>query len=208
MIFVGRERAPFFCYLSFVTCRWQDRCEPQQKETAMSKIDELREKLGEDTKDMKLNLSTVLRGDKLAQNEAWGCALSSAYLLKCRPLVAALLADSAEILSDEERSDAKAAAAIMGMNTVYYRARHMLGKEFYEQQRAGLRMNRMMKPASDKARFEMYSTACAAVAGCEVCLQSHEASLLKEEVSQDKVHEILRVAAVVNGFCVAYDSDQ
>lgn len=173
----------------------------------MSKIDELRDSLGEDTKDMKLNLSTVLRGDKLSQNEAWGCALSAAYQLKCRPLVEALVADSQDILSDEERSDAKAVAAIMGMNTVYYRARHMIGKEFYEQQRAGLRMNRMMKPATDRARFEMYSTACAAVAGCEVCLQSHEASLIKEEISPDKIHEILRVAAVVNGFSIALDSE-
>ena len=111
----------------------------------MSKIDELREKLGEDTKDLKLNLSTILRGDKLAQNEAYGCALCVAYLLKSRLLVEALLADSQEILDDSERSDAKAAAAIMAMNTIYYRSRHMIGKEFYEQQRPGLRMNRMMK---------------------------------------------------------------
>lgn len=174
----------------------------------MSNVDALRETLGEDTKDMKLNLSSVLRGDKLSQNEAWGCALSAAYLLKDSSLVKAILADSADTLDDAERSDAKAAATIMGMNTVYYRSRHMIGKDFYEQQRAGLRMNRMMKPASDRARFEMYSTVCAAIAGCEVCLKSHEASLVKEGVSQDKVHEILRIAAVVNGFSVAYQSEQ
>ena len=174
----------------------------------MSKIDEMRDTLGDDTKDLKLNLSTVLRGDKLSQNEAWGCALCVAYLLKDKQLIDALISDSQEILSDEERSDAKAAASIMAMNTIYYRSRHMIGKEFYEQQRPGLRMNRMMKPASDRIRFELYSTACAAIAGCEVCLQSHEASLLKEEVSQDKVHEVLRVAAVVNGFSVAYATEQ
>ncbi|MEE2642429.1 MAG: carboxymuconolactone decarboxylase family protein [Planctomycetota bacterium] len=174
----------------------------------MSQVDSLREQLGDSTKDMKLNLSTVLRGDKLAQNEAWGCALSAAYFVRHRDLVAALLADSAEILCDGEREDAKAAAAIMGMNTIYYRSRHMIGKEFYEQQRAGLRMNRMMKPESDRVRFELYSMACAALAGCDVCLKSHEESLLKEDVSQEKIHEVLRVAGVINGFAIGLDSEQ
>ena len=50
--------------------------------------------------------------------------------------------------------------------------------------------------------------ACAALAGCDVCLKSHEESLLKEGISQEKIHEVLRVAAVVNGFAVAYDSEE
>lgn len=174
----------------------------------MSEVDQLREKLGDATKDMKLNLSTLLRGDKLAENEAWGCALAAAYFLRHAELVQAFVADSSEILSDAEREDAKAAAAIMGMNTIYYRSRHMIQKDFYEQQRAGLRMNRMMKPATDKGRFELYSMACAALAGCDVCLRSHESSLIKEDFSQEQVHEVLRVAAVVNGFVIAYDSEK
>lgn len=173
----------------------------------MSQIDLLREKLSDTNKDMKLNLSAVLRGDKLSQNEAWGCALCAAYFLRSRELVEALLADSPEVLSDGERDDAKAAASLMAMNTIYYRSRHMLGKEFYEQQRPQLRMNRIMKPASDRARFELYSVACAALAGCDVCLRSHEESLLKENVSQDKIHEVLRVAASVSGFVVALASE-
>jgi alkyl hydroperoxide reductase subunit D len=84
----------------------------------------------------------------------------------------------------------------------------MIGKEFYEQQRAGLRMNRMMKPESDRVRFELYSMACAALAGCDVCLKSHEESLLKEDVSQEKIHEVLRVAGVINGFAIGLDSEQ
>lgn len=174
----------------------------------MIQIDALREKLSEATKDMKLNLSSLLRGDQLTQQEAWGCALTSAYFVRHSQLVTALTADSAEILSDEQREDAKGAAALMGMNTVYYRSRHMIGKEFYEQQRAGLRMNRMMKPASGRVNFELYSMACAALAGCDVCLKSHEESLLKEGISQEKIHEVLRVAAVVNGFTVAFDSEE
>lgn len=174
----------------------------------MSQIDALRDTLSDATKDMKLNLSSLLRGDQLSEADAWGCALTSAYFLRHAELRNALIADSAEILSDAEREDAKAAAAIMGMNTIYYRSRHMIGKEFYEQQRAGLRMNRMMKPASSKEKFELYSMASAALAGCDVCLKSHEESLLKEGVSQEQVHEVLRVAGVVHGFIVAFESEK
>jgi alkyl hydroperoxide reductase subunit D len=174
----------------------------------MSQIDQLRETLSEATKDMKLNLSSLLRGDKLSQNEAWGCALSAAYFVQSRSLVNALINDSTEILSEGEREDAKAAAAIMGMNTIYYRSRHMIGHDFYQQQRAGLRMTRMMKPASDKVRFELYSMTCAALAGCDVCLRSHEESLLQEEVSREKIHEVLRVAGVINGFDIAVEAEK
>ena len=94
------------------------------------------------------------------------------------------------------------------MNTVYYRFRHMIGKDSYQHKPAGLRMNRMMRPATSKALFELCSMACAALAGCEMCLRSHEESLLKEGLSEDQVHESVRIAAVVNGFSVALATPQ
>ncbi len=100
-------------------------------------------------------------------------------------------------------ADAKAAAAIMAMNTVYYRFRHMIGKESYQHRQAALRMSRMIRPATTKALFELCSLACAALAGCEACIKAHEASLLKEGMTEDQVHDSVRIAAVVNGFLTA-----
>jgi len=97
-------------------------------------------------------------------------------------------------------ADAKASAALMAMNTVYYRSKHMIGKDAYNQRQAQLRMTRMGKPATDRSRFELASFACAALAGCEACLKSHEQGLVKEGVSEDQIHDALRIAAVVKGF--------
>ena len=99
--------------------------------------------------------------------------------------------------------DAKAAAAIMGMNTVYYRFRHMIGKESYEQLPARLRMTRMAKPATDKATFELCAMAVAALAGCEMCIRAHEESLMKEGVTAEGVLDCVRIAAVLAGSRVA-----
>jgi alkyl hydroperoxide reductase subunit D len=95
-------------------------------------------------------------------------------------------------------ADAVAAAGLMAMNTVYYRFRHMLGKESYEARSPRLRMGRMAQPATSKADFELMSLACAALAGCEVCIRSHEASLLHLGLGEDACHDTVRIAAVVN----------
>jgi alkyl hydroperoxide reductase subunit D len=63
-------------------------------------------------------------------------------------------------------------------------------------------MDRMNQPATTKADFELMSLGCAALAGCEMCLQSHESSLLQLNVSEDACHDAIRIAAVVNAATV------
>jgi alkyl hydroperoxide reductase subunit D len=64
-------------------------------------------------------------------------------------------------------------------------------------------MSRMAKPAVSKKLFEMCSMACAVLAGCEMCIRAHETSLLHEDVTEDRVNQVVRIAAVVQGFVVA-----
>ncbi|HEU5118569.1 MAG TPA: carboxymuconolactone decarboxylase family protein, partial [Isosphaeraceae bacterium] len=59
------------------------------------------------------------------------------------------------------------------------------------------------RPATNKAQFELNSMACAALAGCEACLKSHEQSLIAEGVTEDQVHESIRIASVIDGFRTA-----
>lgn len=169
----------------------------------MPTLDGLKETLGEETKDLRLNLGTVLGGGALDPAQRHAVALTSAYFLRSNPLADAILDAGREHLPPDAVADAKAAAAIMAMNTVYYRFRHMVGKEGYSQRPAGLRMTRMARPATSKALFELCSIACAALAGCEACIQSHEKSLLQEGVTEEQVHDAVRIAAVVQGFLVA-----
>jgi alkyl hydroperoxide reductase subunit D len=169
----------------------------------MVSLSELKSSLGDDTKDLRLNLDAVLRGSVIDLPTSYAIALCSAIFIKDDDLAQALLAEAVEQLSPEAVSDARAAAAIMGMNTVYYRFRHMIEKPSYGAKPAGLRMNRMVRPATNKTLFELCSMACAALAGCQMCIQSHEASLLKEGQTEDQVHEAVRIASVVNGFSTA-----
>ena len=164
-------------------------------------LDAFRDSLPDDLKDIRLNLSSVLSGENLQPAQALGIGLASARFVRAQPLVAALESDIRAGLGDAAAaviSDAVAAAGLMAMNTVYYRFRHMLGKESYEARPPRLRMSRMVQPATTKADFELMSLACAALAGCELCIKNHEASLVHLGVSEDACHDAVRIAAVIN----------
>jgi lipoyl-dependent peroxiredoxin subunit D len=164
-------------------------------------LDALRDSLPDDLKDIRLNLSSVLSGENLQPSQAFGIALASARFVRAQPLAMALDSDIRAALGDAAGpviSDAVAAAGLMAMNTVYYRFRHMLGKESYEARPPRLRMSRMVQPATTKADFELMSLACAALAGCELCIKNHEASLVNLGVSEDACHDAVRIAAVIN----------
>lgn len=165
-------------------------------------LDALRETLPDDLKDLRLNLSSVFGGEHLSSEQAFGVAIAAARFDRCPQLAGALQADLQAACPDAAAavlSDAVAAAGLMGMNTVYYRFRHMVGKESYSSRPARLRMTRIAQPATDKATFELMSLGCAALAGCEACIQNHEGSLVKLGVSEDACHDAVRIAAVVRG---------
>jgi len=164
-------------------------------------LDAVRDSLSDDFKDTRLNLSSVLGSENLQPAQALGIALAAAAFVKCPPLAGALEADirsGAGAAAGPIVSDAVAAAGLMAMNTVYYRFRHMIGKPSYEARPARLRMSRMAQPATSKLDFELMSLGCAALAGCEICLRTHEASLLHLGASEDACHDAVRIAAVVN----------
>ena len=164
-------------------------------------LDALRDTLPDDLKDIRLNLGSVLTGENLQPAQALGVALAAARFVRCRPLADALESDTRAALADgavATIADAVAAAGLMAMNTVYYRFRHMLGKESYEGRSPRLRMSRMAQPATSKLDFELMSLGCAALAGCELCIRNHEASLLHLGASEDACHDAVRIAAVVN----------
>lgn len=173
----------------------------------MQSLEQMRGVLTDATKDMRLNLSSVLSGEGLDESQRWTVGLCCAYFLRCPELARALIDEAGPKLDEHHVGDAKAAAAIMAMNTVYYRTKHMIEKPAYESMRASLRMNRMVKPATSKLVFELCSMACAALGGCEACLKSHEASLLKEHMSESQIHETLRIASAVNGFVTAWSCE-
>ncbi len=168
----------------------------------MTSLETLSATIPDSCKDLRMNLSAVLRQCSLSPAQTRAVALTSAYFCRLPELAQALLADGQQELSAADIEDAKAAAALMGMTTVYYRFRHLIGKPGYGQMRANLRMNRMAAPAN-KVQFELCAMACAALAGCESCIRAHDASLTKEGVTEEQIHDAVRVAAIVAGYGVA-----
>ena len=164
-------------------------------------LDIWRDTLPDELKDIRLNLSAVLTGENLQPAQSMGVALAAARFVHSKNLTDALESDIRAGLSEVAAaviSDAQAAAGLMAMNTVYYRFRHMLGKESYEARPPRLRMSRMAQPATSKLDFELMSLGCAALAGCELCIKNHEASLLHLGASEDACHDAVRIAAVIN----------
>jgi len=173
-------------------------------QSTQSAVERLLAPLPDACKDLRLNMSALLRGGSVDQATVYCAALAAAYFVRDAALAAALRADSAKLLTDDEASDAQAAASLMGMTTVYYKSRELLGKEkpSYEQMRPSLRMNRMMSPAS-RTKYEAAAMTCAAIAACPACLQSHEKKLAEYEWSEGQIHELLRIAAIVHGTSIA-----
>lgn len=173
----------------------------------MEKTAELLSKLPEEAKDLRINLKRVLGGESLSEEQTWGTALAAAYYIRHAELSAAILADAkAAGISDGIIEDARGAAAIMGMNTIYYRFRHVMKSEAYNQRPANLRMMRMQQVATSKVNFELFSIGPAALAGCEMCLKAHEAAVKKDGLNEENVHDAVRISAILNGVAVALES--
>ena len=157
-------------------------------------LQDLRNALPDYAKDMKLNLDSVLSeggSPGVDGQQIRAIALASAIASRYAPLVAAIETFAAEQLSPEEINGSKAAAAVMAMNNIYYRATHMIHNDEYGQLRAGLRINIMGSSGIDKGTLELASLAVSAFNGCGACLDSHERVILQHDVSVQGVQSAL-----------------
>jgi alkyl hydroperoxide reductase subunit D len=171
----------------------------------MSEIESIRTELPEVAKDISLNLSVVLQGETLTAAQRWGVAVASAVAGRNERLRDAILTDALREVDRRVVEDALAAAALMEMNNVYYRFRHLVGKESYSQKPARLRMNRLVKPATNKVDFELFCLAVSAINGCEACIRAHEKVVLEGGLGEDAVHDAVRIAATVRAAAVALE---
>jgi alkyl hydroperoxide reductase subunit D len=161
-------------------------------------IDALRDLLPDYAKDLSLNLSSLANETTLNEQQKWGTFLASAWAVGVPEAVRQIELAAAAYLTPEAANAAKAAAAIMGMNNIYYRALHLMHNQEYRTLPARLRMNVVNNPGVPKVDFELWSTAVSAINGCGACLDAHEAELRKHGVSNTQVQAALRIGAVVN----------
>lgn len=158
-------------------------------------------------KDIKLNLSSVLRADpesSLKPNQIYAIALACSYATKDNEVVNHILQMSADNLSEAEINAAKSAASIMAMNNIYYRFTHLVSDKEYLQMPAKLRMNVIGNPGIDKIDFELYSLAVSAINGCGLCIDSHVKQVARASVSKSTIQHTIRIASVISALAQAH----
>ena len=162
-------------------------------------IDALRDAIPAYAKDLSLNLSSLAGETVLTDQQKWGTFLASAYAVGTPAVVRNIeAAATAAGLSEAAATAAKAAAAIRGMNNVYYRALHLMKNKEYATLPAKLRMNVIGAPGVEKDDFELWCTAVSAINGCGMCLDAHEGELRKHGFTNVQVQAALRIGSVVN----------
>ncbi|REE98203.1 carboxymuconolactone decarboxylase family protein [Thermomonospora umbrina] len=170
-------------------------------------VDALKGALPAYAKDTKLNLGSVTTTSQLSDQQLWGTVLACALATGSARVIRELAEDAGDHLSAEAFDAAKAAASIMAMNNVYYRATHLIGDSTYADLPAKLRMSVIGRPGVDKVDFELWCLAVSAINGCGRCLESHEQVLRQAGMSRELIQEALRIAAVVNATAATLEAE-
>lgn len=161
-------------------------------------IDALRDLIPAYGKDISLNLSSLANETVLNDQQKWGCFVASAHAIGVGPVVKLIEAQAATVMTPEAMNAAKASAAIMGMNNIYYRSLHLMKNQEYATLPAKLRMNIIANPGVEKLDFELWSTAVSAINGCGACMDAHEGELRKHAIPALQIQAALRIGAVVH----------
>jgi len=159
-------------------------------------------------KDLKLNLSSVTSQTELTQQQTWGTVVASAIASRNPDLILAVLEDAAKHVSLQVIEAAKGAAAVMGMNNVYYRFHHLSNNQKYSTLPARLRMNIIRSHGVDAADFELWCVAVSAINACGKCVDAHERVLREKGVTEESINAAIRIAAVVHGLAVVFDAER
>ena len=173
-----------------------------------TKLDQLRDSLPDYARDLKLNLGSVLTptgAPGLNERQIWSVALASAIASRNSTLTRAIEAAAGAQLDAAHLQAARAAAAIMGMNNVYYRFLHLVEDAEYAGLPARLRMNVLGNPGIDKLDFELLSLAVSAINACGLCITSHEKKLREHGVTREMIQSAVRIASVVHAVAVVLD---
>jgi len=174
-------------------------------------IEQIRDALPDYARDLKLNLGSVLTATGapgLNEKQIWSIALASAIAARNTAFARVIEAQAKAHLAEVEVDGAKAAAAIMGMNNIYYRFLHLVEDSEYQTMPARLRMNVIANHGIDKLDFELISLAVSAVNGCGLCVTSHEKKLRSHAVSRESIQSAVRIAATIHAVAVTLEFEQ
>ena len=165
-------------------------------------LDTIRDQLPDYARALKLTLGSVLTpqgAPGLSERQIASLALATAIAARNSQLVREIESWATPQLDAAHVQAARAAAAIMGMNNIYYRFLHLVEDAEYQTMPARLRMNVIGNPGIDKLDFELLSLAVSAVNGCGMCVTAHERKLREGGVGREAIQSAVRIASVIHG---------
>ena len=161
----------------------------------------IRDSIPDYARDLKLNLGSVLTvagAPGLNDAQIWAVAVASSIASRNLAFTRGIEAAAGEHLDAAHLQAARAAAAIMGMNNIYYRFLHLVEDAEYQQLPARLRMNVLANPGIERQDFELLSLAVSAINGCGLCISSHEKKLRQHGFTREMIQSAVRIAATVH----------
>ena len=197
-------------------CNWHKGAETLDAKALMPReplmgVAALKEALPAFAKDLRLNLDSTIGVSTLGEQRLWGTVLATAIASRGKRLLVELGEEARQHLSSEAFDAAKAAAAVMAMNNIYYRSKHLLadeGAKEYEDVPARLRMQVIATRGGVEAEdFEFWCLAVSAVNGCGGCLAAHERKLRELGLGREQIHEGLRITSVVHAVAVTLQAE-
>lgn len=160
-------------------------------------------------KDLKLNYSSLVKQNtELTPQQLWGTVVAVAIATRCAELTTEVIAEAEGILTPAALAAAKAAAAIMGMNNIYYRFHHLTKNEKYATLPSRLRMNALRGHGIEPVDFELWCMVVSAVNACDKCVDSHERVLRDKGATEELINAAIRVTSVVHAIGVVLDSEK
>lgn len=165
----------------------------------MSWVDEVKESIPEHAKDIKLNLDAVINRSGLDEVDTHAIAFVAAIASGNGGLAQEIEMNGPLFEHQAERTAAKTAAALMGMNNIWYPFIEMCDDPALKGLPAGLRMNAYATHGGvSKKKFEMYTLAASIIGKCHFCVKSHYDILKTEGLTPQELQAIGRIAAVIN----------
>ena len=150
-------------------------------------------------KDLKINVSNVLNNTQyLNKKEVLLLAFAVAVNEKFDLLKDAFRAQAQEAgATDAELAEIISCTSLMNANNIFYRFRHYVKKDYYTNTPAGIKMSIMMNPVLGKEFFELVSLVISSINNCEMCITSHEQSILQHGGSESRILEGVKLGAII-----------
>ena len=162
-------------------------------------VDQVKESIPDHSLDIKLNLDAVINRSGLDPVDTHAVAYASA-LAAGNGGLAFEIEHNGPLFNDEKvREAAKTAAALMGMNNIYYPFVEMTDDPDLKGLQIGLSMNAYSNHGGvTKKQFEMYALAASIVGKCHFCVKIHYDVLKKEGMTLQELQMVGKIASVIN----------